>query len=299
MPLKKEIPNPQPAYMSHNPGRMSPEKLDRMIHVEQQGLSFRRLFRIFREFYSGYKFIRQFKRSATFFGSARCGFDEHVYNEAEELAFNLAKEGFAIVTGGGPGIMEAANKGAVAAGGLSVGLNIELPEEQRVNPFVKLSHSFHYFFSRKVMLDAVSQIYIFFPGGYGTLDELFEMLTLVQTKRITSNIAILLVDKNYWQPMIDWLEKTVQKENYAISEQDLQLFHVVDSAGGALQVIHKMILENRFDRPRKRLPIFNNPAGIYMPGACPLPGTGGVSISPPRPKPNKKRWQKPKKKALA
>ncbi len=206
------------------------------------GLSWR-ILKIQSEFVKGHDFLSRFDKAASIFGSARMGFNSEVYQQAEKLAFKLAKKDFAVFTGGGPGIMEAANKGAKEAGGRSVGININLPHHgvtERKNEFITDSESFDFFFSRKVILSFASQVYIFFPGGFGTLDELFEMLTLVQTKK-TKPIPIILVNKEYWSPLLDWIRGVVWGKNRAIKEEDMELFHLVDTAEDACAIIDTCI----------------------------------------------------------
>lgn len=202
-----------------------------------------RTFRIMSEFVQGFELLRRHGLAATIYGGARYAAGDDVYKEAEELAAMLAKGGFTVITGGGPGVMEAANVGAFKIGGKSVGLNIELPFEQKLNPYVTDSETFHFFFSRKVMLAFASEVYIYFPGGFGTMDELFEMITLIQTKKI-SRIPIVLVDKNYWTPLIDWIKKTMLKEYKTISKEDLDIFKLVDTPEEAYKYIMTQVDKN-------------------------------------------------------
>jgi uncharacterized protein (TIGR00730 family) len=197
-----------------------------------------RIFRIMAEFVEGFELLTRTDREVSVFGSARAATTSHWYKEAYTLGSMLAKKGFAVVTGGGPGVMEAANKGAYEAGGISIGLNIELPLEQRLNPYTTFSRGFHYFFTRKVMLAAAAQAYVFFPGGFGTLDELFELLTLVQTGKSTK-MPIVLVGKDHWAPLIAWLESSVYGTQDAIDHADLRLITVVDTAQEAFAVVSK------------------------------------------------------------
>ncbi|HLD82195.1 MAG TPA: TIGR00730 family Rossman fold protein, partial [Patescibacteria group bacterium] len=148
----------------------------------------------------------------------------------------LGKAGFTIITGGGPGIMEAANRGAYNAGAPSIGLNIQLASEQRINPYVKSYVGFHYFFTRKVMLSVASQAYIYFPGGFGTLDEFFEIITLIQTKKLEP-LPVVLVGKDYWNPFVEWMKESMLHTHKTISKDDLKLFKVVDSAKAAFDII--------------------------------------------------------------
>jgi uncharacterized protein (TIGR00730 family) len=195
-----------------------------------------RVFRIMSEFVEGFEVLRKYSTAATFFGSARLRPGDPAYKEAEKLAAMLGKNGFTIITGGGPGIMEAANVGAFKVGGKSVGLNIELPMEQKLNPYVTQSKQFHFFFSRKVMLAFASEVYIYFPGGFGTLDELFEIVTLIQTEKITK-IPIVLYGKDFWEPLIVFMKETLIKKYKTIDASDLDLFKVVDTVEEAYDYI--------------------------------------------------------------
>ena len=213
-----------------------------------------RVFRVMAEFVDGWQFLGDYKKMVTFFGSARFKTGDRWYDEARKLAHELAKSGFDIVTGGGPGIMEAANQGAHEAHehlgkdveehtnrqvGDSIGLNIKLPFEQRINAFVDKAVAFHYFFVRKVMLSYYAQAYIFFPGGFGTLDEVFEIITLIQTKKIADHVPVILVGKAYWTPLVAWIEEGVFEQFNAVDQEDLKIYSLVDSAQEALEIIRK------------------------------------------------------------
>ena len=208
----------------------------------QEDIEPERMTKIVEEFARGFYFLKDYGLTATFFGSARVTAQAPSYKEAYSLAFQLSKEGFDIITGGGPGIMEAANKGAYEAGGRSAGLNIQLQKEQRTNKYVKESEAFYYFFIRKVMLAFASEVYIFFPGGFGTLDELFELITLVQTKKIEP-IPIILVGREYWQPLLKWIESELYEKRGAIKKSDMKVYHLVDDADDALTRIRKMVVK--------------------------------------------------------
>ncbi|MCH8049231.1 TIGR00730 family Rossman fold protein [Patescibacteria group bacterium] len=197
-----------------------------------------RIFRIMAEFVEGFQFLSTLSREVTVFGSARMPPSNKWYQEATKLGRLLAENGFTVVTGGGPGVMEAANKGAIEANGLSVGLNIQLPREQRINPFVNKSRAFHYFFTRKVILAASAQAYIYFPGGFGTMDELFEILTLVQTKK-SEPLPIVLVGKEYWDGLFQWIEGTMFGQFDAIDRNDMDIFQIVDTADEAFELIRE------------------------------------------------------------
>ena len=195
-----------------------------------------RVFKIMSEFVEGFDLIRRYSLAATFFGSARATLEDEVYQEATELAEKLSKKGFAIITGGSSGIMQAANKGAFEAGGSSVGLNIRLPHEQGYNPYLTDKFEFDHFFVRKVMLTYASEVYVYFPGGFGTLDELFEIVTLVQTGKIRK-VPIVLFDKAYWSPLLKFIDEKLAKEYKTIDTKDEELCHVVDSVDEAFEYI--------------------------------------------------------------
>ncbi|MBI3115287.1 MAG: TIGR00730 family Rossman fold protein [Candidatus Kerfeldbacteria bacterium] len=194
-----------------------------------------RIFRIMSEFIDGFEFLADVRRPVTFFGSARIPLGTRYYREAQQLATKLGRAGFTIITGGGPGIMEAGNKGAVRAKAESVGLNIQLPYEQRINKFVKKGIGFYYFFSRKVMLSTSAQAYVFFPGGYGTLDEFFTIITLIQTGKMERR-PILLYGQEFWEPLDAFIRQTLVKDRH-IDWDDAKLYAIVDSVAAAAKIV--------------------------------------------------------------
>ncbi len=194
-----------------------------------------RVLRIQGEFVHGINALAEVGAAVAVFGSARFGPETRHYQNAMLLGAKLAEAGFAVITGGGPGLMEAANRGAKEAGGLSIGCNIELPFEQSSNPFTNLSINFRYFFVRKTMFVKYSNGFVIFPGGFGTLDELFEALTLVQTRKI-NRFPIVLYDSSYWRGLLQWIETTQLGEG-AISPEDLNLLHVTDSIDEARDIM--------------------------------------------------------------
>ena len=194
-----------------------------------------RIFRIMAEFVDAFETLSAAGPAVTIFGSARLPPSNPYYKLAVTLGARLAKQNLAVITGGGPGIMEAANRGAAKAKGKSVGLNIELPHEQEGNRFVNIPINFHYFFSRKVCFVKYSVAFIFMPGGYGTLDEFFELVTLVQTQRIP-RFPLILFGKNFWKGLLSWMESTLEK-NALISPGDKELFSVTDDPDEVLEII--------------------------------------------------------------
>lgn len=197
------------------------------------------IFKIMSEFVEGFEKMSRIGPCVSIFGSARTKTDNPYYKLAEEIAEKLCREGYGVITGGGPGIMEAANKGAKAGGGKSVGLNIRLPFEQSGNIYVDPDKSinFDYFFVRKTIFLKYSQGFIGMPGGFGTLDELFEALTLVQTSKI-ANFPVVLVGSDYWSGLVNWIRDTLLEREHNINAADLNLFHVVDTADEAVHIIN-------------------------------------------------------------
>ncbi len=196
-----------------------------------------RVFRIMGEFVEGFDNLADVTNGVSLFGSARTKEDNPYYKSAVEVGKLLTEKGFTVITGGGPGIMEAGNRGAVEAGGKSVGCNIELPFEQTPNPYQTKSLSFKYFFVRKTMFIKYSNAYVIFPGGFGTLDELFEALTLIQTRKIR-NFPVVLFGSSYWQGMLQWISSVMLHEGN-INGDDLQLLHLTDSPKDAVDFIIK------------------------------------------------------------
>jgi uncharacterized protein (TIGR00730 family) len=195
-----------------------------------------RIFRIMAEFVEGFEFLGPLRREVTIFGSSELKESSPWYKEARRFGALLAQNGFTVITGGGPGIMEAANRGAGEGGGESIGLDIELPTKQRRNKYIKRGIGFHYFFTRKVMLSASAQAYIFFPGGYGTLDEFFEMLMLVQTKKMEP-VPIVCVGIDFWSPLDGWVRSKMAQEYGMVKPEDLDIYKVVNTAEEAFDLI--------------------------------------------------------------
>jgi uncharacterized protein (TIGR00730 family) len=196
-----------------------------------------RVFRIMAEFVEGFETLSKVGKSISFFGSSRLKSTDDYYKIATQTAYLLSKEGYAIITGGGPGIMEAANKGARRAKGKSIGLNILIPQEQKANRFVYLLLEFHYFFCRKVMFLKYGKAFVILPGGFGTLDELFESLNLIQTKRV-EKFPVVLVGSEYWDGLIDWIKDMLLKKR-CIASSDLNLFTIVDTPEEVVSAIKK------------------------------------------------------------
>jgi uncharacterized protein (TIGR00730 family) len=199
-----------------------------------------RMFRIIAEFVDGFEALAKYHPAVTIFGSTRTKPGDEIYQKAEQIGKLLAENGFAVITGGGPGVMEAANKGAFSAGGKSIGLNIELPLEQKPNPYTNITLNFRYFFVRKVMFVKYAVAYIILPGGFGTMDELLESITLIQTKKIKP-FPVILVGSNYWKGFLDWIKEVVLKEG-KISPSDLEILQLIDKPEEIVKTIKKMVI---------------------------------------------------------
>jgi uncharacterized protein (TIGR00730 family) len=198
------------------------------------------IFKIMAEFVEAFEKLGKIGPCVSIFGSARTKPENQYYQLAEEIAYKLTQKGYGVITGGGPGIMEAANKGAHKGGGMSVGLNIELPHEQYSNPYIDVDKliSFDYFFVRKVMFMKYAQGFIVLPGGFGTMDELFEALTLIQTRKVAA-FPVILVGKDYWGGLMEWIKSSLLYKENNINEIDLELLSLVDTADEAVMNIEK------------------------------------------------------------
>lgn len=194
-----------------------------------------RVHRIAGEFVEGFDAMAEVRRGVSIFGSARVREDDPWYQKAVETARHLGRAGYTIITGGGPGIMEAANRGAHEVGAPSIGLNIELPHEQHVNPYVDVEVDFRYFFVRKTMFVKYSQAFVVFPGGFGTLDELFEAVTLIQTGKV-DRFAVILMSVDYWAGLVRWLESRLVAEG-KIAKDDMRLLHITDDPAHVLEIV--------------------------------------------------------------
>ncbi len=199
-----------------------------------------RLFRIMAEFVDAFETMAEIYPAVSIFGSSRVGPNDPLYEKARSVARLFAEDGFHVITGGGPGLMEAANRGAAEGGARSVGLNIQLPMEQAPNPHANVRLDFRYFFIRKVIFVKYAQAYVVFPGGFGTLDELFEALTLIQTDRIKP-FPVILVGNNYWKGLLDWLREQLL-ETGKISPEDLDLIQLIDDPGEVVAAVKRLVI---------------------------------------------------------
>lgn len=228
-----------------------------------------RVFRIMAEFVEGFETMGKIGKAVSIFGSARTDPKDKYYKKTEELAQKLVKRKFAVITGGGPGIMEAANKGAHDGNGISVGLNIHLPHEQVANPYQNVSLDFHYFFARKMMFVKYAQAIVCMPGGFGTLDEFFEAMTLVQTHK-APKFPIVCIGKDYWSGLVDWISDIMLKKYHSIDEKDMALFHVTDDVDEAVGFIVKNLRAEvrRTTRLRHSNGEFNNVVELVKPASA-------------------------------
>jgi uncharacterized protein (TIGR00730 family) len=222
---------PQGRQVTQDEQLLETPRADEFTHTDTW-----RVFRIMGEFVEGFDELATVTRGVAIFGSARTPADNPFYAAARETAALLARAGYTVLTGGGPGIMEAANRGAFETSGPSIGCNIELPFEQSPNPYQTRSLKFKYFFVRKTMFVKYSNAFVIFPGGFGTLDELFEALTLIQTRKI-KNFPVILFGSEFWGGMLDWLENSILKNRY-IAAEDRGLLHLTDSPAEVVEIIH-------------------------------------------------------------
>jgi uncharacterized protein (TIGR00730 family) len=253
-----------------------------------------RIFRIMAEFVEGFEVLSAIGPAVSIYGSARTRPQHHFYQQAEETGRLLAKAGLAVITGGGPGIMEAGNKGAFEAGGTSVGLNITLPQEQEANRYQTISLDFHYFYARKVMFTKYSSAFVYFPGGYGTMDELFEMLTLIQTLKVEA-FPVVLYGSKYWGGLVKWLRECLRPRY--VDPEDIDIFKLADSPREVVQIVRQGMhkpwwrpldadLQERLEKPEHTQP----------PIAGSKAETGEGTRYGKRPKSTQKRHAKPPRK---
>jgi uncharacterized protein (TIGR00730 family) len=211
-----------------------------------------RIFRIMSEFVDGFETMSHLGPAVSVFGSARTPKSDPYYAKARSLGRMLAKRGLGVITGGGPGIMEAANRGAHEAGGLSIGLNITLPTEQKSNPYANIQLDFHYFFARMVMFQKYAQSFVIFPGGCGTLHEFFNAMTLIQTGK-TDKFPVVLIGRTYWKGMVDWIRKYMLEGSYRmIDKADVNLYTVTDSLPDVVAIVEEAV---RVDQARRAAPV--------------------------------------------
>ncbi len=228
-------------HMAHNQKRKETRMGDKQYVIDDINLKDSwRMFHIMAEFVEGFEALSQCHPAVSIFGSTRIPPEDPVYQKAEQIGRLLAQNGFSVITGGGPGAMEAANKGAASVGGKSIGLNIELPLEQKPNPYANITLKFRYFFVRKVMFVKYAVAYVILPGGFGTMDELFESVTLIQTHKIKP-FPVILCGSDYWKGLLDWIRKVVLKEG-RISPSDLDILQVIDTPEEIIRTIKKTVI---------------------------------------------------------
>ncbi len=227
------------------PEHLLKQEKETIISIEEKIKN--RADRIEKELIAGFKAIRSYPKSVTIFGSARLKEDHPSYIKAKELASRLCSEGYAVITGGGPGIMQAANEGTFKTCGSGIGFNIELPFEQVLNPYITHGVNFHYFFTRKVSMTFSGETYIYFPGGFGTMDELFEIMTLIQTKKI-DKVPVILFGTSFWNPLVEFFKKTLLSDEFStISEKDLDIFTVTDDIDTAVNIVKNAKIRNEYN----------------------------------------------------
>lgn len=260
--------------------QLSPKVIPTRTPVEETW----RVFRIMAEFVEGFDTMGRIGPGVSVFGSSRATPEDSSYQQAEKLAAQLARRHFAVITGGGPGIMEAANKGAFEAGGTSVGLNIVLPHEQEANRYQNVSLEFHYFFCRKVMFLKYAVGYVCFPGGFGTMDEFFESMTLIQTGK-TARFPVILVDASYWNPLVAWMRRYQLEDHQRISPEDLDLFTVTDDVDWIADFLAEQYEQAARQIPAERPPgsewdqltaegTVSRESPLFRKGAPPVPRVG-------------------------